>query len=92
MKIPKIKKYDIVKITWTDTHIPKEAVWMSESEHKEWADNIGSSVLSVGIYVSQDKHFIHLIGDMDADVVMEKEVLRPINIAKNFITEIKVLK
>lgn len=92
MKLPKLNKYDIVKVTWTDTHIPKEAGWMSESKHKEWVDSSGSSVLSVGIYVSQDKHFIHLIGDMDADAVLEKEVLRPINIAKNFITSIKVLK
>ena len=48
--------------------------------------------MSVGIFISQDKKFINLVGDMDYEDVVEKELLRPINVAKGFISEINILK
>ena len=92
MKIPKLTKGDIVAIEWTDTNIPKQAGWMSATEHKEWTDACGDTVLTVGIFTHASKQFIHLVGDWDADEVLEKEVLRPINVAKGFIKKIDILK
>ena len=90
---PKLKKYDIIEIVWTDTNIPEQSGWMSESEHKQWASNAGSSVRSVGIYVSEDKDFINLVGDMEADQDIDsKQFLRPINIGKGFIKTMRKLK
>lgn len=92
MKIPKLKQYDIVKITWTDTHISTNPGWMDSDEHQEWVNRLGSVVSSVGHYISQDDKFIHIAGDVDKDDIQTRYLLRPINIVKGLITDIKVLK
>jgi hypothetical protein len=65
MKKIKLTKGDIVKILWTDTNIPTETGWMSESKHNEWTSSCSNMVVSVGIYISENKKFIHLVGDME---------------------------
>lgn len=89
---PKLKKGQIVEVIWTDTHIPENPSWMTEKEHHAWAADCGSSVRSVGVFISEDKNFINLVGDLDSDDVSEISVLRPINIAKGFIKELYILK
>jgi len=91
MKIPRLKKGQIVEVLWEDTHIPQNPGWMTEAEHSEWATQAGSLVQSVGVFVGKDKNFIRLIGDRDADDASEMNYLRPINIGRGFIREIHVL-
>lgn len=92
MKMPKLKKYVLYEITWQDTHIPTQPGWMSEKEHAEWVKNAGSLVKSSGYYISQDKDFIHLIGDCDSDNCEGAYFLRPINIAIHCIRKIRNVK
>jgi hypothetical protein len=89
---PKLKKGDVVEIIWQDTNIPESPGWMTEVEHEEWVNNLGDLVRSVGIYIGRKKGFINLVGDIDADDVDKKSILRPINVGTGFIKEIYVLK
>ena len=89
---PKLKKGDVVEIIWQDTNIPETPGWMTEAEHTKWANDAGSMVRTVGIYMGSNKGFLNLVGDIDADDVDKKSVLRPINVGKGFIKEIYVLK
>ena len=88
----KLKKFDIVEILWNDTHTPLESGWMSEEEHKDWSKEASCLVRSVGIVVSENDHFIELVGDCDADTDEACNFLRPINIAKGYIQSIRKLK
>ena len=88
----KLKKLDPVMILWSDTCTPAEPGWMTEAEHREWIENAGSKVLSIGFFISQDKDFIHLVGDTEADKCETVSYLRPISIAKGFVQSISVLK
>lgn len=54
----RLKKGQIVAVVWNDTNIPEKQGWMTESEHQEWIASCGAKVMSVGIYISQDKNFI----------------------------------
>lgn len=92
MKPKKLKYGDIIEIEWHDTNIPTQPGWMSEAQHQEWVRGCGSIVRTVGIYISEDEHFLNLVGDMDADDTDEKSVLRPINVGKGFIVNIYKLK
>lgn len=89
---PKLKKGDVIEIIWQDTNIPETPGWMTESEHTKWANDAGSMVRTVGIYMGSNKGFLNLVGDIDADDVDKKSVLRPINVGKGFIKEIYILK
>ena len=88
----KLKKLDPVIILWQDTHIPLTPEWMTEAEHKDWIANSGSKVLSIGFFISEDKDFIHLVGDTEADKWETVSYLRPISIGKGFIQSITILK
>lgn len=91
-KIPKLTKGDIVCIDWHDTNIPYEKGWQTEEEHGKWVDMGGDKVRSVGIYVSQDEDYLHLVGDTDMFFSTKVSYLRPINITKGFISSLKILK
>lgn len=92
MRIPRLRKGQIIEVLWEDTHIPMVPGWMSEAEHAEWADGAGSLVQSVGVYVGKSGSFLQIVGDRDADESTETHYLRPINIGLGFIREINVLK
>lgn len=87
----KLKKYDYVEILWQDTNIPEKGGWMSSEEHAEWTKEATSLVISIGIFISEDKDFINLVGDMEADKGENNNYLRPINIGKGFIQSIDKL-
>jgi hypothetical protein len=91
MRIPRLKKWDRVEILWQDTNIPMNPGWMTEKEHSDWAQNAGSLVQSIGYYISQDKDFINLVGDCEADRCESVNYLRPINVGKGFIKRINKL-
>jgi hypothetical protein len=91
MKLPRLKKFDQIEIIWQDTNYPGSAGWMSEEEHKNWIHNVGNLVQSIGYYMSQDKNFINLVGDCEADTTENMNFLRPINIAKGVIKTINKL-
>lgn len=82
----------MVEIIWNDTNIPASQGWMSETEHDQWASNGGAAVRSVGIFINQDKNFIRLVGDVDADPAQPPNFLRPINIGRGYIHEIHILR
>lgn len=88
----KVKKGDVLEILWQDTNIPENPGWMTEAEHTAWTADAGSLVRTVGIYMGKTKCFINLVGDIDADDVAKRNVLRPINVGTGFIKEIYVLK
>jgi hypothetical protein len=85
MKIPKLKKGDAVIITWSDTHTQRDSAWLSNSDYDEWCEQ-GTTVTSIGFFMSQDKKYLRIIGDID-----EENICRPINIGIGLITEIKIL-
>jgi cAMP phosphodiesterase len=91
-KLPKLIKKDIVCVEWEDTNVPLTAGWMTDVEHGAWVKECGSKVRSVGIYISQNKDFISLVGDTEADECESPSYLRPINIGKGFIKSIEILK
>jgi hypothetical protein len=92
MKAKKLKYGDILEIIWHDSNIPATPGWMSEEQHQEWVRGCGSIVRSVGVYISEDEHFINIVGDIDHDEDTEKSVLRPINIGKGFVKDIFKLR
>lgn len=91
-KIPKLTKGDIVCIDWHDTNIPYEKGWQTEEEHGKWVSDGGDKVRTVGIYISQDEDYLHLVGDTDMFFSSKASYLRAINVTKGFISSLKVLK
>lgn len=92
MKLPKLKKLDVIEIIWHDSNIPDTPGWMNPKEYSTWTKNPSSIVKTVGIYMGHDKRFIHLVGDCDADTQKPGGFLRPINVGRGFIKEIYVLE
>lgn len=93
MKLPKLTKGDVVCIDWHDTNIPYETGWMTEEEFIRFVNSDEDMVRSVGIFVTQNKRFLHLAGDTDLFFVTKKVAyLRPICIGKGYIEKIRILK
>jgi len=86
----RFKRGEIVEVIWNDTNIA-ETGWMSEEEHAAWVLSPGGLVRTVGIFVSEDRNFMHLVGDTEADSVRGRNYLRPINVGKGFIVEVHKL-
>lgn len=92
-KIPKLKKGDMVLIEWTDTNVPLSTDWMSDKEHSDWvAQEAGSVVKTIGFFISKDKNFISLVGDINAEECDSEAYLRPINVGIGYIAKLTVLK
>lgn len=91
MKIPKLHEGDIVAIEWTDTHTQRDSAWLSSEDYQKWCKE-GVTVQTVGIYMSSDKDFLRLVGDIDIDDNQDTTVCRPINIGCGIIKKIDILK
>ena len=84
MKISKLKRGDIVKITWLDSY--SGARWYTEKEVKYWMKGL-TLCISIGCFFGTTKHSLTLYTDKSPS-----EIGGLINIPRGVITKVKLLK
>lgn len=62
----KLNKYDILEITWLDSH--SGGGWQSPSEVKEWIKNAEKDFIikTVGYFIHEDKDFLRVAQSHDS--------------------------
>ena len=83
MKISKLKRGDIVKITWLDSY--SSARWYTDKEVRFWMKGL-TLCTSIGFFFGTTKHSLVLYGDKSPS-----EIGGLINIPRKVITKIKLL-
>ena len=96
MKKQKFKKYDVLEITWLDSH--SSGGWKIPSDIEKWIDNARNdfNVKTVGYYFQEDDDFLRICQGHDNQSATQeskednKDAL--FAVAKSCIKSIRVLK
>jgi len=92
----KLNKYDIIEITWLDSH--SRHGWMSPSEVQEWIKDAKDkmTIKTIGYFIQQDKNFIRIC--QSHDFQHRKENSEDDNkdglfaVTKSYISKIEIIK
>jgi len=90
VKIPSLKRGDMVSIKWRDANSPRETVWMMADEFLQ--DTPVMEIYSVGYFVEKRDGYLRMVGEKSISDDFEEVVNRVFNIPVGCVVDVKRLK